>query len=73
MFLLKPDKDGAVKVRSNHILIINTMCVFIGHYFGTDDMGFCRVCARCGKFQQRDFKSGWVSRKKWKKLNNIKE
>ena len=73
MFLLKPDKDGTVKVRSKHSYFINLICRFIGHYWGTDDMGFCRVCARCGKFQQNDFKNGWVSRKKWKKLNNIKD
>lgn len=52
------------------------LCSIAKHWWGVDgEYGFVRVCARCGKFEQITIEGTrrWVSRKKWKKIHNIKE
>lgn len=72
---LSEPKDGVIPIPPKYNPLRHFfLCLLARHWWGVDDYLCLRVCARCGKFEQLLFDGKtWVSRKKWKKLNNIKD
>ena len=70
---LKRNEDGNIKIPPRQYCLKTIACLVIGHWWGVDDYKFYRACARCGKTQLNNYGKNWVSHKKWKELNNVKD